>query len=943
MESFVERVAQHILTNYPDQIHQLAVVFPNRRAGTFLKRTLARLAGKPIWSPSTFSTEEFMVKLSGMTLLDNLSALFKLYQVYTELEGEKADTFEKFMGWGPTLVKDFNEIDLFQIDARQLLNYLSDVEKLKQWNVGDPEPTPLQKEYLEFWEKLSSWYLAYTQVLKQENSGYQGLIFREVAQSKLRYTSNLPFKKIILAGFNALNTCEEELFSFLIESGQADMLWDLDSYYTQDPIQEAGYNFRKLANKAVITKAIKPLEVNYLSELPKKITITGVPMQTAQARSMQLLLEECATRESISIETAIVLGNEELIYPVLSSIPVSLGNFNATLGLPYGSTKSFSFMMIVLELMEYSNLHHRISNRLLLSLCLHPYAEHWLGIESIRQIQKNLQEKKIKFGFSFEELMDDMSPKNQTKFQWLKAQMFNPTETCQILNNLVEEILEKLNLTSHSDDLETEEQIGQNLLSQELYFTKEILEKLGRFIPLLPSNEISLKSLIKIINLLAAKESIPLVGEPLKGLQVMGMLETRNLDFKNIFLLGFNEGKIPSGENTATFISNESRFHFELPTQHERDAVFAYHFYRLMQRAENIWLIYDTDEEKGEPSRFLLQVEKEWSKINKNLSIEYRNPFQLPTAAKEPNLLVKKNPNHLESIWKIGQENGFSPTALNSFRKCSLQYYLKYLARIQGEEREETQLEYNLFGTIIHACLETLFTPFIGTRISKEIVEIIQSRSNEELEQKFEELTHIAIQDAGRYIIDLEIAKTYISNYLDKLSEELTQETILYTLEKTMEWWIDLGEEKRVKISGKTDRIDRIGSDYFVLDYKTGKIDKKELNLNEWEELLEKPNLDKVFQLISYSWLLNRSEQVPPEDIVPAFISFRKLNDWHLKLTLSPGISSQTDRLDKESLVKFEEIIKTILNNLLDINQNFTQTENKKICESCDYKKLCSR
>jgi hypothetical protein len=940
MEAFVERVAQHILANYEGSIHELAVVFPNRRAGNFLKRKLASLSSKPIWAPQTFSTEEFMVRLSGMELLDNLRALFKLYSVYQSCETSQADPFEKFLTWGPTVVKDFNEIDLFQVDAKQILTYLYDVEKIKQWNLGDSEPTEIQQKYLEFWSKLPLWYQTYTQTLLNEKVGYQGLLFKEVAKNKASVADALAFKKVILAGFNALNTCEEQVFSYLIDCGKAEIIWDLDTYYTRDPIQEAGFNFRKLSQSSLVKKAVKPLEGNYLSELPRTITVTGVPMHTAQARTMQLLLDELSQKENISIETAVVLGDEELIYPVLSAIPTHLGNFNATLGLPFKSTKAYSFLLLLLQLMEHTILHKRIPNKPLLDATLHPYTETWLGPELLKAIQKLLKEKRIKHGFTTQELLSGLPPEAEVKLSGFFNPNLSPKAASELIQSIFDVILQQIGPVLEEDETL---HAGENLLSQELYFSKQVLSKLTDFAELLPAQENGLKALEKVIVMLAGKESIPLVGEPLKGLQVMGMLETRNLDFKHVFLLGFNEGKIPSAENTATFITHETRFHFGLPVQHERDAVFAYHFYRLMQRAEKVWLIYDADEEQSEASRFLLQVEKEWAKVNKQLKLVYRNPFVLPSAGKEPEIRIKKTEEHLAFLKSRGQERGFSPSALNSFRNCSLQFYLNYIARIEGEGREEDMLGSDVFGTIIHAVLETLFIPLVGITLNPALIKGLVEKYPPILEQKFEEFTHIEAKEAGRYSIDLEVASVYIRKYLNKLQTEMGSDTIVLALEKTMEVWFERSNGEKVKLSGKTDRIDLKGKQYQVLDFKTGKIESKNVTVKDWEDLLVNPDKDKAFQLISYAWMLHKSDGVPIEDVFPAFISTRNLEDWMMGLKLNNSLGDKSGILDQSSITDFESILATLLDNLYDSNQGFEQTEQTKACEYCGFKKFCSR
>jgi len=941
MESFIERVARHIEENYRDSMHELALVFPNRRAGNFLKRTLAARSAQPIWAPQTFSTEEFMVKLSGMELLDNLSALFKLYSVYKSCESSDPEPFEKFLTWGPTLVKDFNEIDLFQVDAKQILSYLYDVEKLKQWNLGQSEPTEIQLKYLEFWSKLPNWYNAYTQTLLQEGAGYQGLLFREVAKKKESIAANLGYKKVLLAGFNALNTCEVELFSYLIDSGKAEIIWDLDTYYTRDLLQEAGFNFRKLAQTPLVKKATKPLEGDYLSSLPRTITIAGVPMQTAQARTMQMLLEELSNEETIGIETAVVLGDEELIYPSLSAIPKQIGNFNATLGLPYKSTKAYSFLLLLLELMEHHLLHKHIPNRPLLDATMHPYTEFWLGKDLIHAIQKLLKEKRIKHGFTKDELLSELPPEATEKLE----QFLNPELTIHEGSNLIQSVFDRI-LREVNPVLEEEEEdlsAGENLLSQELYFSKQIVAKLSAFVGLLPPSESGFKALEKILLLLAGKESIPLIGEPLKGLQVMGMLETRNLDFKNVFILGFNEGKIPSAENTSTFISNETRFHFKLPLQHDRDAVFAYHFYRLMQRAEKVWLIYDADEEQTEPSRFLLQVEKEWAKINSQLKVVRRNPFFLPGAAREPEIHIKKTEAHLAWLRSKAQDKGFSPSALNIFRNCSLQFYLNYLGKIEGESQEDDMLGADLFGSIIHEVLEELFIPLLGATLTPKLIDELLTKYPPVLEQKFEEKTHIASKDAGRYSIDLEIAGTYVQKYLQALKSKMGNNTIVQALEKPMSVLFELASGEKVKVSGTTDRVELKGNTYQILDFKTGKIDLSNVTVKDWEDLLSNPDKNKAFQLISYAWMFHKSEGVPIEDIYPAFISTRDLDSWMVGLKLDNSFGNNSGILDIASLREFESVLCTLLSNLMDINQGFEQTQESKTCEYCGFKKFCSR
>ncbi len=949
LPAFTNRVARHILTNYAGNTHTLGVVFPNRRAGNFLKLELAAFSDKPMWAPKTFSAEEFMVSLSGMKMVDSLSAVLKFYEVYKAIEQAEADSFDKFITWAPTLIKDFNEIDLFCVEADQLLSYIHDVKKLESWNPSGDEPSEVQKAFLKFWGKMPGWYKAFTTKLKENNEGYQGLVFRQVAENPLKALQSISSEKIILAGFNALNTCEQRFFNFLVESGKAEIIWDADMYYSQDEVQEAGLYFRKLNQTALVTKAVKPVLGDYLSRSEKKITISAVPMQTAQARTMNIFLEELSLNGKLGVETAVVMGDESLLYPVLSSIPNNAGQFNVTLGLPFKSTKAYSFLMLLLDIFQTKKERSRLTAKQIISFLQHPYSVILLGENSIAELLYHIKEVKPVMYHKPSELVEAVNEKRRNLIAWLGEKQNTAVEVLSVLKIIFESIAQKaLPVLEDNESIDELELTNYNLLSQEVHFTRLLLEKVEEACAYFPKEALALKTLEKIIGMLLGKETIPLVGEPLKGLQVMGMLETRNLDFKNVILMGFNEGKIPTAENAATFITHDTRYQFGLPMQHDRDAIFAYHFYRLMQRAENLWFIYDTDEQSGgEPSRFLLQVEKELAVINPNIKITYRNPFHLPAAPQENAINIVKTEKHLAQI-KSKANIGFSPTLLNSLRKCSLQFYLKYIANIDAAWEEDDMLGADVFGNIIHKMMEELFLPLIGIKLNSAMLLSLLPKVNAEAERQFEDATHILSAEAGRYTLDLEIVKFYVSEYLKLAAKELESPANSFTidsLERVISAELPISNEISVNLKGTADRIERTIRGYRIVDFKTGRIDDKELRLRNWDELLTNKDKDKAFQLLTYSWLLSKQDGIPIQDITPAFISMRSLSKGHrlLQLTIGPDKPPTENTLDQHSINEFEAVLKGIIAELFNTATPFTQTDNKEICRTCGFKDFCGR
>ncbi len=966
MQSFLEKTVQHLCSKYGEGISDLCIVLPNRRAGLFMKTHFAKNLGQTFWAPEILATEDFVGLLAELEIADSTTLLFELYETVKTVSKDRAESFDEFSKWGQILLSDLNEIDRYLVDVEQLFGNLKDIKELETWSLNTEEGlTDFQKQYLHFWQSLGEYYHNFSKRLLDKHHSYQGLAYKIVAEHVEERVNKHPWKKIIFAGFNALNKAEEIIIEKLLNRGKAEIIWDTDSYYINDPKQEAGKFFRKYNEKGKLKKGASVtinnldknliVDENLLATEKKKIIVIGAAKNVAQAKLAGNIVTDLQKEYESLQNTALVLADENLLFPVLHSLPENILDINVTMGYPLKNTPIAGYFDLVFDLhinaikLSQGKAKYSFYHKELLSLLSHPYTavlvSEVLGATrlSVKPIIKNIQDRNIVFAAksTVENIISEKQPELLHIFQPVFDYWQTPSDAIACISYLIE--------TLKNSIIAQQAKNGANKTNLELEYLfayTKILKRIQALQLDYPESIIDITTLQTIFKQIVRGSTLPFYGEPLMGLQVMGMLETRTLDFENVILLSCNEDILPSGKTVNSFIPFELKRYFGLPTYSDKDAIFAYHFYRLLQRAKNIYLIYNTESDalgSGEKSRFLTQLLYELPKVNKQVVIEEKLVSIPVNVSNTSNVLsIPKTKKVVEKLIARA-EKGFSPSILNIYRNCSLQFYFQAIAGLKEADEVEETIGADTLGNSIHEVLEILYQPFIGKKLTvadiKEMKQLVEELTIKTFEKEYSK-SEISY---GKNYLTVKVALKFLNNFLDseissiKKCEKAGTPIIVKALEQTLDTILSIGTQK-VKLHGKADRIDTVGAAHHIIDYKTGKAEDKELKFTDWLELKQDAGLAKSFQLLMYAWMYQKNNPIIKNNIVSGIITFRELSRG-LKTVKING----SDLLDVEVLNNFEEQLIIILKEILDTETEFTQTPHIENCEYCAFKGICNR
>jgi len=750
-------------------------VVPNRRASLFLKKGLADHAKRIIWSPQIFSIEDFINQYSGLNFIDPLYLQCELYDVYAEKEKGAAQSFSEFLKWGQVLLKDFNEVDMNLVSVDQLFSYLTESKALSLWNPDQTSLTDFQAKYLQFYNSLQDFHQLLTNRLLEKKQVYPGLAYRYLAENLDKKFREFNYHKIIFAGFNALSQSEEKIITYLEKRGLAEIIWDADVYYVEDEIQEAGKFIRNYQKKH------SPDDIkwtgNFLNEDAKEIHLIGVPLQVGQAKVTGQILQEFSEENDDLRNTAVVLNDESLIEPLLNSIPESIKEYNLTMGLSLKNSAMFRLIKLLIELQVNAlKFKKSDSNRIqyyyrdILNVLDHPYIQMILKDMKADDIPRQILVSNKVF-FDFYEVYSKYCSGNE-QLKLLCECLFqpwndHPENGLKSISEVIKTL--KVYLTGPSSIIGTGEDKPYLIIEYLFHFSK-ILNKLKKLIAEYAylNNILIFKELFFNV---ASAISLPFYGEPLSGLQVMGMLETRNLDFRRLIMLSVNDDFIPSGTTTNSFIPFEIKRDFKLPTHRERNAIFAYHFYRILQRSKQVYLLYNTEAGElggGDKSRFILQIQSELAKRNPAIKITEKI-LSVPVGRNysDNSITINKTPEILE-ILKTYLQKGCSASALNVYRNCSLQFYFRYIVGLEESEKIEETIEASTLGTVIHDVLQKLYAPLKRKVVLTADLEAMLMNVKTLITDSFNENYCGGDVNYGKNLLIVKVANIFIHKFLKK-------------------------------------------------------------------------------------------------------------------------------------------------------------------------------
>jgi len=917
------------------------------------------------WAPALFSIEEFIGSLAGLREVDQVHCLVDLYRIHREMEGEKAQPFDEFLNWGPQLLSDFNEIDRYLVDPAALFTYLDEVRALTVWNPGNTPLTEFQKNYLKFYNSLLTYYERLSGMLLSRGEAYPGLIFRQAWQKLEKGEADVPWKKLVFAGFNALTTAEEKIIDHLVKRGDAELLWDADSYYLEDLKQEAGDYLRQWFRKWPEWSG--RWKTDFFRPEPREIDVIGVPDLTGQVKLTGTLLEEIRQQQLLDERTAVVLPDEQLLLPLLNSLPEGMEEVNITMGLSLSQTSLAGLIVLVFDVHHHAVklssgklVSGRFYFRDVLKVLQHPVVSRMVSscMEGNEFVFRELLEK-IRSGRQTFLCLQDLIPDRTGLFaagldflDVLFTPWHSPADALTGLQNLVEKVVDSIR--AEPDSFHDREETNNPPVEVEYaYAIARILRQL-RLLLTGSADFLTWESLAKFLRQLLASTKLPFYGEPLKGLQIMGMLETRTLDFERVIILSCNEGILPSGKQVNSFIPYDIRRDFRLPLYRQQDAIYAYHFYRLIQRASHVWLLYNTEPGKlggGDPSRFIRQIESELPGYCQALTLR-KEVLVTPLVKGEgvPAIEIVKDETVMEKLLAKAV-SGFSPTSLNAYRSCSLRFYFSEIAELKEPEEAEDEIDPRILGSAVHHALKSLFQPLLGKALSGSTLGSLEPLVEEAVMQGFREVFQGDGISAGKNLLLVEVAKIMIRNYIRRekaLVEELAGkgETLTVTmLEKPLSGSLDLpvdGTKRKIRIKGFVDRVDRLGGITRVIDYKTGIVNSKEVAVKEWEALLTEPVLDKGFQLLTYAWLL--AGQQAGDLLHAGILSLKKQGAGFITVSVPRENEEKPSRIiGSREIMKMGEILSVILEELYNPEESFRQTIDPERCTWCPYITLCGR
>ena len=943
--AFIQNIIDYIFKNYDLSKDIVEVVFPNKRASIHFKRQIVSQLSKTSWMPITSSVQQAMEKWSGLHLVDSLDVALELMSINDKDANNKV-LKQNFFGLASQMAKDFDEIDQYKVDAKNLFESLNEVKIIEnytfsEYTLSNEDSYKAQSKYLQFFSSLINYYSALRLNLFSRKVGYYGMITRCLSELPTdELVKRIDGKKIVFAGFNALTTTEEDVVVRLVENGNAVMLWDLDEYYINDKKQEAGRfandffaKHQNLAGKKDYDNEHHGISFigNAFSTAEKEINVISVSGSSVQANALQLMMEK---REN----SVVVLADEALLIPTLNSLPDSVGEINVTMGYPFANTPLYGFIDQIFRF-QYSLSDSKIDLWPLASFCDADFIKLVFNGKDYDSLMSWLKDKQSSSDLSLhvkdfssigisDDNQEDGASEDLARFLTLSSTKWIDSKDCiENLKSILRLSLQKI--------------------KDESYFVKNQISVAGKVLNKVESlikkyDSVEILDLQMLILQIGREMSIAMKGEA-DGLQVMGLLETRNLDFDVVNMLSVNEGVIPKNKNSNSLIPYDVRKYYNLPTYNQQQAVYAYHFYRLLHNAKKINLFYNSLSDSsglGEPSRFIRQIEYELVKKNPKVKLQHFQ-YKSPIINLKSNIIsVDKDDTMLKKITKL------SPTSISTYLRCSLQYYWKYIMNINCDEVNE-EIQMNVIGSIIHNTLDELYRNF-GNEI------VTESKFLEVRNQYLDKCYQNALRNnnfrnglpkTGFNSIIASVIDTMISRFLDN-EHNIVKENSLRILctEKELSFHLN-----NVELHGFADRIDLLNDKLRVIDYKTGSVNPYDVSISGNAKQLQDMH-DKSIQLIMYKYLfikmLNSNTlgldealiaHIKEENIVPGIIALQKMSNGVFELKVNNA--DLANDFEAQCDIMFEQLISDIF----DKNNPFTQTDDIKVCGYCSFRNICKR
>ncbi len=958
MNKFLEQVASYINQQHGSSLNRIAMVFPSRRAGIYFLKYLSALHETPSWSPVILTLSDVFSAFSPLQPADQLTLVATLYRIYTEKTGSE-ETFDTFYYWGEMMLSDFDDLDKQLVDAGMLFRNISELKELEKdvsyltesqieairifWKNFESGRRSGEKEnFFHLWQNLLPVYLEFRKTLVSQGIGYEGMIFREVADRiKTGGLDNLPWDRIYFAGFNVLNECERYLFRYFTKRQCAGFFWDYDEAYISDTAHEAGSFMR---NNLMEFPSLLPWDhFRNLGNRNKKIRIISESSNTGQAITAGNILEKMAgSGIPLDENTAVVLADESLLMPLLYALPASTTEINVTMGLPVTETPIYGFIESLVQLSHNARIirgelcyYHRD----VLGLLKSKYVSILDG--KVKKLTENILNENRVF-----------IPAGELRLNAELEMIFPVPDQLSGFSAYLLRLLE--NLYHKADSIKDASLADVAVLEKESVF--RVYLNLQRLQNAMEEQQLSMQMVTyrALLRNLLRLQTINFSGEPLGGLQVMGILETRCLDFEQLIILSVNEDILPKSSQLHSFIPYALRKGFGMSLPERQDAMYSYYFYRLLQRSSDVVLLYNSVSsgmQKGEMSRYLYQL-----KYASAYAVEEETGFHSIGTQLPKKIEIKKEGKILEKLREMhsssASERYLSPTAITTFIECSLKFCYRHLLNIKKQEEVTEEIDSMVFGNILHEAIQQIYLPWQGKTVALGALQ--------ELLKKGEMMNQI-IADAirrelmpgrasagdalqGKNILMAEILHKLVLRILKTDADIAPLEIV--EMEKTSRLDIPLkagNENLNIKLGGKIDRMDKLGGRLRIIDYKTGG---RESTVIDPVKLFDPSKISQnraAIQVLIYCFL--QAGITGDSNIQPGLYYPRNMTGE----TYDPRIIIKTGK-DKATVDSYEEVLGFFPDQLLlvagsifDERVSFTQTPYEKSCQKCEFASICHR
>lgn len=909
MDSFIKKVLLD-LKNQNFDFSQSIFILPNKRSGYHLKKTLSKVISRTIFSPEIVSIENFIEELSELKLLSNTELIFEFYSIYLKITPkDKQEKFEDFIKWSRILIQDFNLIDKEIEDPSQVFDYLKAVKEMDHWSL-DSNPTELVKRHLYFWSNIKSYYREFSNHLLNINSGYQGILEKKALNNVQNYIKKKADLKYVFIGFNALNKIESLVIQEFLKTGLAEIYWDIDKISINSTFNNSAFFINQYRSN---WPYYKNKEINWINDnysAKKNIDSVGISKNIGQVKYIGEIVKKNIGNEG---KIAIILGDESLLIPMLNSLPKGVDGVNITMGFPLFSSSVSSLFYKLFRLHTKAQTTYYYKD--VISILSHELIKPLFNLEEINY--SDLIIEKINNGNIVNIKLEFLISNIKVKKGLIKLLFKSWSDNVDIAISNSKELITQIRnsfLIKDGGILTVEHLYRFNEIFNELF----VLKKKFKFI-----NSITI--LFDLFQDIVRNERLKFNSESFSKIQIMGLLESRVLDFETVIISSVNEGVLPLGNTENSFIPFDVKIDNNIPTYKEQDAIYSYHFYRLIQRAKNVHLIYNTEVDAlkgGEKSRFIRQLEFEGiHKINQIIINSY-------TPKNEENLIEISKTNEIINDLKNLAKKGFSASSILSYIREPLTFYYKKILKIPDELRVEETIESNTLGTVIHESLKEIYKPLINKFITTEYLKAQLKKLDKIVKNQFKIIYNNGQFKTGKNLIILKVAIKYISDFIKLEIESIEKGNKIQIIGIEENFNVKFQSKKfkeEINLKGQIDRIDNLNGSLRIIDYKTGKkIEKRELNISSWENLeMDYDKIKNWFQLLfyAYAYSMTNNQNLPIEI---GIISFKNLKSGLLKFNFGTRFDN-TSIVNDETIRNYKIILEDILTEIMNSNISFIE------------------